>query len=242
MKTKAFDWQATIDMLKDSTASPTVRHKHHTSFNDFYCSAGLRLDQNGNFGRYALRSNITPSQEEELYDRINDIPQFVFTKMARVVPSQIIKNMEVALEEELQQQNTSTRDCAFRGKRNGQPSCFLQMSGGKNFWAAAHVDDDYTLSAVVAISRKAAQKTTELFGGSGIAHRTTYTEEDVAFHFVFPEYGKAVPMRHGDVLFFNPSVVHCASCPRFDDVYSFALYTSQKTVLHAEKLNKSKTT
>ena len=237
LKKKAFVWQETIEMLKQASSSNTVRHKHHTSFNDFYCSAGLRLDQNGNYGPYALRSNLTNAEKIDLYNRINDISEFIYTKMTRVVPSNIICSMELALDEELRQNNTSRMQCAFRGRNNGQPSCFLQMSGGKNFWAAAHTDNDYTLSAVVAISQKALAKTKELVGSKGIAHRDTFTEQDVAFYFVFPEYGKAVPMRHGDVLFFNPSIVHCASRPQFDDVYSFALYTSQKTVLHSHRIN-----
>ena len=198
------------------------------------------MDQNGNFGRYSLQAKFSPLQENELYKQINNISEFVYTKMSKVVLSKIIKCMELTLEEELQQQGTSLAECAFRGKRNGQPSCFLQMSAGKNFWAAAHTDSDYTLSAVVAISRKAQNKTMELFGETGMAHRNRYTEEDVAFHFVFPQYGKAIPMRHGDVLFFNPAVLHCASRPQFDDVYSFALYTSQKTVMHANRLNTNK--
>ena len=90
------------------------------------------------------------------------------------------------------------------------------------------------MSTVVAMSNKAAATTKSLFGGPDKTH-SFYTEDDVAFFFVFPEYGKAIPMRHGDILLFNPSVVHCASEPQFNDVHSFALYTSQKTVMHCDR-------
>ena len=36
-------------------------------------------------------------------------------------------------------------------------------------------------------------------------------EDKVACYFVFPEYGRAVALRPGDVLFFNPLHYHCLS-------------------------------
>ena len=40
-----------------------------------------------------------------------------------------------------------------------------------------------------------------------------YSVEDneICCHFLFPEYGKAVALRPGDVLFFNPLHYHCLS-------------------------------
>ena len=52
-------------------------------------------------------------------------------------------------------------------------------------------------------------------------------------YFLFPDYGIAVAMRPGDVLFFNPLHYHCLSerCKEYNDekvfVTSFYMKTSQ---------------
>ena len=57
--------------------------------------------------------------------------------------------------------------------------------------------------------------------------------DNIACHFLFLEYGIAVAMRPGDVLFFNPLHYHCLSerCIEYIDekvfVTSFYMKTSQ---------------
>ena len=36
-------------------------------------------------------------------------------------------------------------------------------------------------------------------------------DDEIACHFMFPEYGIAIALRPGDVLFFNPLHYHCLS-------------------------------
>ena len=58
-------------------------------------------------------------------------------------------------------------------------------------------------------------------------------DDNVCCHFVFPEYGVAIALRPGDILFFNPLHYHCLSDRTMDymneDVYvtSFYMKSSQ---------------
>ena len=184
---KCPSWTKTIDLMANLASTQTTRQTKHLSKSKFYYSAGLRMDQNGNFGRYSLAGNATTEQENDLYKQIDDISAFVTSKMSGMVPSSLIKGMETYLDKELATKKKSRKDCALKGKGSEQ-SFFFQLSGGVNFWASAHTDADYTLSSVVAMSNKAATTTKRLFGGPDKT-RSFYTEDDVAFFFVFPEYG-----------------------------------------------------
>ncbi len=57
-----------------------------------------------------------------------------------------------------------------------------------------HVDDDFFLGAVVALS-------VDGFAG----------KHNVLQYFCFPELGIAIPLCHGELLLFNPRVPHCLS-------------------------------
>ena len=50
--------------------------------------------------------------------------------------------------------------------------------------------------------------------------------------FFFPSLGIVVPLRPGDVLFFNPRVHHCVSsrCHNADDMYALSLYLKSDNI------------
>ena len=57
--------------------------------------------------------------------------------------------------------------------------------------------------------------------------KKTYTlGDDVVVYFCFPRLGIAVPIKPGDVLFFNAQEPHCVSshCRNSDDIYCVSLY------------------
>lgn len=53
---------------------------------------------------------------------------------------------------------------------------------------------------------------------------------EIVTHFVFLEYGIAFPLRSGDVLLFDPNVLHCSANPQDSEAFLFSAYTSLKTV------------
>ena len=88
-------------------------------------------------------------------------------------------------------------------------SIYGAMATGRNVYLNSHTDKDFTLSAVMLCMRKAYE-----------------VGDSVVGNFCFPSLGIVVPLRPGDVLFFNPRVHHCVSsrCHNADDMYALSLY------------------
>ena len=94
-----------------------------------------------------------------------------------------------------------------------EDGCATQFSVGRNYWSKSHIDNDYYYTVLSCLSAK---------------------EEDhckVLYYFCFPEYKIAVPMLSGDVLLFNPLMLHSCSNPAFENSYIFSAYVSKKTVM-----------
>ena len=66
-----------------------------------------------------------------------------------------------------------------------------------NYVSAAHVDDDAFLSAITIM----AETNTKDY----------QADSEIAVYFCLPECGKAIGLRPGDVIFFNPLYYHCIS-------------------------------
>jgi hypothetical protein len=66
--------------------------------------------------------------------------------------------------------------------------------------------------------------------------------DEILYHFCFPTYGIAVPMRSGDIIIFNPLVPHCATNPRSKTAMIYSCYVSNKTcnTIVANAMDKSK--
>jgi hypothetical protein len=67
-----------------------------------------------------------------------------------------------------------------------------QLSIGANYWLPIHTYKDYFYTTLSCCTR------------------TCEDWNEILFHFVFPAYDLAVPMRPGDILAFSPLVRHCA--------------------------------
>lgn len=86
-----------------------------------------------------------------------------------------------------------------------------QFSVGVEYWSVAHRDDDYYHTTLSCLSSKETD------------------HEKILYYFVFPSYKLAVPMKSGDILFFNPAELHCCSNPSTDQAVIFSSYVSAKT-------------
>jgi hypothetical protein len=84
-----------------------------------------------------------------------------------------------------------------------------------NVFLQAHEDNDFTYSAV------------------SPHMRSPYLLNDCpVVHFSFPRLGIAIPLRPGDVLFFNPKEPHCISSRSHeeDNVYCLSLYLKSSNI------------
>ena len=88
----------------------------------------------------------------------------------------------------------------------------------KNFWAAAHCDNDFWAST------------------NQVNVEQDYTMNDhVVQYFCFPTYGFCVAMKPGDVIIFNPNIYHCLSkkTKYYDniDVYPATMYMKTSQII-----------
>lgn len=84
-------------------------------------------------------------------------------------------------------------------------------------YLCAHEDKDFTYSAVTVLTK-----------GKGV-----YNENDnVMAYFNFPRLGLAIPLKPGDVLFFNPKEAHMISsrCQNEDDIYCLSFYLKSNLI------------
>ena len=89
------------------------------------------------------------------------------------------------------------------------------FASGVNVYLNSHRDKEFTYCA------------------TSIHMRDEYkmTHKIVAY-FAFPKLGIAIPLRPGDVLFFNPKEEHCISsrCDNADEVYCMSLYLKSDNI------------
>ena len=83
---------------------------------------------------------------------------------------------------------------------------------GQDYWSKVHTDLDFYLTSLSCLSNRSDH------------------HNDIIYYFIFPGFKAAVPMRSGDVLLFNPHILHSCSNPRHLGDYIFSAYVSRKTV------------
>ena len=97
----------------------------------------------------------------------------------------------------------------FTTPKNNSAGIYGNIAHGVNVYLNVHDDLDFTYCATTVQMKK------------------QYTlDDDVVAYFCFPRLGIAVPLRPGDVLFFNPNEPHCVSsrCNNSDTIYCVSLY------------------
>ena len=87
-----------------------------------------------------------------------------------------------------------------------------QFAIGKLYWSMYHNNKDFSMSILGVMCND-------------------YSNEDIVYYFLFPDYKLKVPMTKRDLLVFNPAIYHCCSNPIYENLYIFSQYTSSKTVL-----------
>jgi hypothetical protein len=90
------------------------------------------------------------------------------------------------------------------------------MAVGVNVFLALHTDKDFAQSAVSVLCRSECNQ----------------NEERILAYFAFPALGIAIPLKKGDVLFFNPNEPHCITSrvSETDHIYCVSLYLKSATI------------
>ena len=97
-----------------------------------------------------------------------------------------------------------------------QTRIYSNFACAKNTYLPAHVDEDSFLSSTIVFDSKPERKR---------------KKNQTLAYFCFPDYGVAVPMRHSEVIVFDPWVRHCISSPSVtQDIYCLSFYIKDKLV------------
>lgn len=97
-----------------------------------------------------------------------------------------------------------------------QTRIYSNFAAAKNTYLPAHVDEDSFLSSTIVFDSKPESKR---------------KKNQILAYFCFPDYRVAVPMRHSEVIVFDPCVRHCISSPSVkQDIYCMSFYIKDKLV------------
>ncbi len=170
---------------------------------DRYIMYGYRKEPKGSdIGEYSFHPD---SSEKDREDMSAEVANFVgsLEKLASPFVSPSQRQGFNAMKSNIELPSVSGADASFA----------TQFSVGKNYWSPVHDDDDFfwTVLSVLDMNGKC--------------------RVDVPLHwFIFPEYKVAVPLNVGDILIFNPRILHSSSNQTENDTFIFSAYVSSKTV------------
>ena len=204
--------------LLNNHSNVNIRGKKHTGHSTQYATAGAH---SSNFRKgihiKKLHADIHKLHEPYLQKWLQRAKEFAkqylpFGLLSGLQEAKFLVNDETCYENEIKGDTLQTNE-----------SVYASLATSYNYIAPAHVDNDSFLSCLfVTIDMTQYNK------------QVLYEEEmDECVYFVFPDYNKAVALRPGDVLFFNPLMRHCLSqrCLKYIDnqILSTTFYLNTKT-------------
>ena len=173
-----------------------------SGFNSAYKIYGYRKDPMGKtLGKYSFKRNIKPEDKDDNEEQIEDLCGRMENASSRVKNSM---KETVEYEQIMEEFKIPTLS------PNGHATAF---SIGYNYWSKSHVDSDYFITTLSVLSDRPEH------------------HSEILYYFVFPQYNTAIPIRSGEVLIFNPLIIHSCTNPKHYDATIFSAYVSSKTVL-----------
>ena len=191
-------------LIKIKRMKPNVgRGDGRSGFNDAYKIYGFRKDPKGKeLGKYSFKGNVKSEDKEDNEAEISDLCHKMEDASSRIKNS-LKETLEYEEIMELLSLPTLSPD-------GGHATAF---SVGYNYWSKCHVDLDYFITTLSVLSNQSDH------------------HKDILYYFIFPTYKAAIPIRSGEIVLFNPLILHSCSNPRYHDANIFSAYVSTKTVL-----------
>ena len=173
---------------------------------DAYKIFGIRKEPLGcGVGTYSFKEGVSNDDKEQL----NSWAEKMCNRL---------ESATKPVEEKLVEADTmfTLVDC-MEHEGMGEGVVATALSIGRNYWSQAHVDKDFYFTRLTVLAPE------------DLPHEHFHGK--VLYYFVFPTYKIRIPLKSGDVLFFNPLILHSCSNPRYKDSYIMSAYVSTKTVL-----------
>ena len=165
----------------------------------------------GSVGIRRYHKALLACQEEEL-DRIMRYFKAVEHLFEMFMDTEEIRIVHDAVEN----MRSETFSVPTSSTKTKAASIYGAFACGKNVYLAAHTDQDYTYSSISVHS----------------PNKSYSLDDDIIAYFAFPRLGIAIPLRPGDVLFFNPNEPHCVSsrAKNEHDIYCVSLYLKSSNI------------
>ena len=128
---------------------------------------------------------------------------YIRKKMLQRVLSLAKQFLPTGMLSQLQVIKATVKDTVSLNDDDAFNSVWASLATSFNYTSPAHVDKDAFVSCLLCSYVPKKLRNREKYYYS--------MDEEIACHFMFPEYGIAIALRPGDVLFFNPLHYHCLS-------------------------------
>lgn len=193
--------QTLKDLLKNMVK--VERGKEKMGISPMYACSGYRKNpKDKDVGQYTFKVNVSLEEQEATTSGIKNL---IADHEARVM-----REMKVVKLNKLFCDRYANAKKKFNLPCINKDGFATQVAVSKWYTSPAHVDKD-SFYSILSVNDESASK------------------NDVIYHFCFPTYGRYVAMRPGDIIMFNPLVVHCASNPRTENAMIYSAYVSDKT-------------
>jgi len=187
-----------------------------------YATCGAKATQRGSVSDGSIK-HVTM---EHVWNRIINLTIVLEVLSAFYLPTMVLVGLGVA-------QAWYNWTMPTNNEKGGGPRIFACLASARNYFSGAHRDKDFFYCAFTVMAKGKAIK-------QGKKASTYPKGLPVAHYFCFPEYGLAVAMRPGDVLWFNPLHYHCCSqkTQAYDDTDVYVSSWYLKTAVVAGNSNK----
>jgi hypothetical protein len=170
--------------------------------NSYFCFGFRKNPKNSEIGKYSFGGKCEETAVQQIEDNIAKL----VGDLEKVTQS-FFSNLSVAKNYQKIKEQFSIPTIT-----DSNVGLATQFSVSKDYWSQVHVDEDY------------------MFTSLSCCCRDSESREAILYNFCFPTYNLRVPLRHGDVIVFDPAIPHSCSNPSGLNCYIMSSYVSQKTV------------
>lgn len=190
------------------SASPNQkRGKKTNGVNSNYCFLGFRKEPltSGKLGEYSFKTNCSDHNREIIKEGVSMLVGEM-EEMGHTLIHRLKEHQHFMMTKQ------ALNLPSIAGTSRGVAT---QFSSGIGYWSPIHYDVDRYVCVLSVMANKRRDN------------------DKIIYYFCFPEYNITIPLTSGDVLVFNPLILHsCTNC-RFSDGHIFSAYVSNKTVMTA---------
>ncbi len=175
-----------------------------TGVNSKYICFGWRKNPlDCELGEYATHARVSAKEKTELKKGV--------VELVKAIEGRSLKGLERGRMDGHGSGAYAQLQEKFNLPRISEDGVATQLALAKCYCSPVHVDGDFYYSTLS-------------------CYDATADKNQTLYHFCFPTYGIAIPMRSGDIILFNPLVPHCATNPRVKTAMIYSFYVSKKTV------------